>query len=155
MHIGLDYYDTITLDPELWDRVIALFIDAGHQVTIVTIRSDRHGADDIKNYADAHGIPAVFTFGCQKDTFTAALGITIDIWIDDTPLLIPDCKEMPGLVLGEYRSKQCFIDNEQTIETYKRGDHDYHGRSFPLRAKILQWLVGLTRWVAGYRSSSD
>lgn len=100
MHIGLDYDDTITLDPELWDRVIALFIDAGHQVTIVTIRSDRHGADDIKNYADAHGIPAVFTFGCQKDTFTAALGITIDIWIDDTPLLIPDCKEMPGLVLG-------------------------------------------------------
>jgi hypothetical protein len=120
MHFGLDYDDTVTNDEELWDQLIPIFIERGHRVTIVTIRAEGGYNAGIKMFADFHKIPIVFTHGCQKETFTAAIGVNIDVWIDDSPLFIPQTKRMPGVILGDYCSGQSQISNKNEAALYAK-----------------------------------
>lgn len=83
--IALDFDETITADPVLWEGFIALAKSRGHSVTIVTLRPEKQDNSDIIKFATKHNINVVFTAGKQKeDTFKA------DIWIDDIPALIPN-----------------------------------------------------------------
>ena len=85
MHFGLDFDDTITADDMLWDILIPLIIKAGHQITIVTIRAAGSLNDDINQYAEKHGLPVVFTHGCQKSMLTKATVSYTHLTLPTTP----------------------------------------------------------------------
>lgn len=81
---ALDYDDTYTDDPELWDDFIAKAVGRGHHVMIVTARS----ADDLLN--EPISVPGVgevvYTGGEKKRAFLENGGLPQpDIWIDDRP----------------------------------------------------------------------
>lgn len=75
MKIALDYDDTYTADPELWDAFINLAIERGHDVTVVTKRFPEREIEGIT-------IPIIYTSKTKKiDKMPAGT-----IWIDDQPL---------------------------------------------------------------------
>ena len=91
--IALDFDDTYTAMPEIWDTFIRACKSAGHTVTIVTARDsmksmpeenqDIYNAD-INEVCKRLGIGVVYTYGRQKAEYFSA-----DIWIDDNPDWIP------------------------------------------------------------------
>ncbi|APW37649.1 hypothetical protein RD110_10970 [Rhodoferax koreense] len=82
--IALDYDDTYTADPELWDLFIAAAVKNRHLVVCVTFRyQDRQPID-----APPPGIELFYTGGQPKGAYMAAQGLMPDIWIDDMPDLI-------------------------------------------------------------------
>ncbi len=88
LSIAMDFDDTYTAMPEIWDAFIEACKSAGHKVTIVTARSEVLSMPsynhDIRTVCDRHGISVVYTEGEQKaERFKA------DIWIDDFPGNIP------------------------------------------------------------------
>jgi len=87
MKIALDYDDTFTRDPFLWQMFIETAILRGHSVYIVTWRTFEECADidsdTIKN------IVVLPTFRQAKKEFCKKeYGIDFDIWIDDNPAAI-------------------------------------------------------------------
>lgn len=85
MIIGLDYDDTYTADPVFWDKVIDLAIERGHDVHCVT------GRDEPPDESEPQLPPGVEVI-CAGEMFKRhaceAVGIRIDVWIDDCPGLI-------------------------------------------------------------------
>ena len=86
--IALDFDETYTAMPQIWDRFISDCKRHGHTVTIVTARGEWENNPsynhDIRVVADFHGIEVVYTGGEQKSEHFKA-----DIWIDDNPSWIP------------------------------------------------------------------
>lgn len=85
MKIGLDFDDTYSADPELFDNLIRVATFRGHEITFVTWRcavhhSDETYNDDIEEAAYRNRINIVYCAGKAKDTCYAA-----DIWMDDSP----------------------------------------------------------------------
>jgi hypothetical protein len=88
MLIALDYDQTYTTDPELWDDFVKNCIEKGHEVICVTMRFDN----------DVEGTPVlesigkhcrvIFTGRLAKLSFVKDMGIFPDIWIDDRPYYI-------------------------------------------------------------------
>lgn len=80
MRISLDYDNTYTRDPKLWDLFIESAQKAGHEVLCITMRYPAEIAE----------IPCevIYTSRQPKGNFMAAKGISVDIWIDDIPHLI-------------------------------------------------------------------
>lgn len=87
MRIGLDYDETYTRDPELWNNFIDLCHLRGHEIMIVTFRGD-----DTPINHDLP-IPVYYTAAHPKRDWMNSLGIVIDIWIDDFPDLITQKSE--------------------------------------------------------------
>ena len=84
---ALDYDETFTDEPVLWEWFINKAKERGHSVTFVTSREDptiQGWNDDIRADAKRLGIDIVFCFGEPKATKFKA-----DVWIDDSPLSIP------------------------------------------------------------------
>lgn len=85
MNIAIDYDDTYTADPVLWDCFIPVAMLQGHTVFIVTCRvDDSHNRECVR----VPGIPAHrhnFTGHAAKRWFMEQKGIHIDVWIDDRP----------------------------------------------------------------------
>ncbi|OUV23551.1 MAG: hypothetical protein CBC55_00755 [Gammaproteobacteria bacterium TMED95] len=150
MHFGIDFDETINRDISLWQDIISTIISADHQVSIITIRSNKYGNDDIECFANFANVPVIYTHGCQKETFTDAIGLKIDIWIDDSPLFIPKCDAMPNVVLSEYRSKQRNLNGIRDIENYKAGKHQPPGFHV-IKVWVLNTLATLMRIVAGHK----
>lgn len=107
MKIALDYDETYTADPYLWDPFIRSAKYRGHSVTFVTFR---YGPDnayrednnaDIKSDAERLGIDIVFCNHHQKSHCFKA-----DIWIDDMPILIPTYTELSQMKKG------CEVSND-------------------------------------------
>lgn len=82
MKIALDYDDTYTQDPELWDMFIERSLLRDHEIMIVTFRSP-----DVPLERDPK-IPIFYTSWKAKRPFMEKQGIDIDVWIDDSPELI-------------------------------------------------------------------
>lgn len=84
MNIAIDFDDTISLAPDDWGTVIALFKEKGHGCWIVTNNwfSQR---PDIQEYGDTYGVPVVFVGSGYKSQQMKSRGIWIDVWIDDYP----------------------------------------------------------------------
>ena len=94
MTIALDYDDTYTLNPELFNEIIKVFKSHGYKVLIVTYRHSTAFNDmnmNIKGISDY-----VFTGGIAKEKYCNECGIEIDIWIDDSPeAIIYSFKDLP------------------------------------------------------------
>lgn len=77
--IALDYDQTYTADPILWDLFIENANEGDHEVMIVTYR-DKDMPIDHKLH-----IPVFYTGFVAKRVYMKEQGIDIDIWIDDWP----------------------------------------------------------------------
>lgn len=89
--IAIDYDDTYTADPKLWNDFINSCRDCEYTVYIVTMRSMVDYQEDLKfkKWADnmwlKYGIDTILCDGLPKQETTERYGITVDIWIDDNP----------------------------------------------------------------------
>lgn len=81
--IAIDYDNTYSADPELFDVFIAEAKKRKHLVICVTFRDkEKHGAVDIK------GVEVFYTSGMKKREYMKAQELEPSIWIDDMPQLI-------------------------------------------------------------------
>jgi hypothetical protein len=81
MKIGLDYDETFTEDPVLWQHFVADAKARGHLIKFVTYRDNRYDNEDILTDAEYLDIDIVFAGGVQKEHLCPE----IDVWIDDSP----------------------------------------------------------------------
>lgn len=100
MRIALDYDDTYTRDPILWDHFIENVQKRGHYIAIVTFRSNNGYNSDIDEKIGDR-IPVFYTAGHRKRAYCASKGFYPDVWIDDMPEIIveEDCY-VPGEMLA-------------------------------------------------------
>lgn len=84
MNIALDFDETYTLDPTLWDVFINAAVRKGHKVFCVTMRNDD---EMMEVYSQLNGkVNAIFnTSRHAKLPYMNKVGIKIDVWIDDRP----------------------------------------------------------------------
>lgn len=97
MNISVDFDDTYTRDPILWDEFISRAQERGHTVYCVTAR------EPLKQFRDEvyESIGRLigerncyFTDGSAKEKFMFDKGIWIDVWIDDSPKFINQSKKL-------------------------------------------------------------
>lgn len=108
MNISLDYDNTYTRDPATWDEFIAFARSRDHKVYCITMRSHREA---VQVYHDLTGkVNDIYCTNRQaKKDFMFALGIAIDVWIDDMPLFcIEDAADRPAVK----------ADNERRIKMF-------------------------------------
>jgi hypothetical protein len=84
MKIALDFDDTYTRDPELWDQFIFTARARSHDIRVVTFRKKNMTDPALDNI----GIPVIYTGFNQKREFTDDMGWNVDVWIDDSPEFI-------------------------------------------------------------------
>lgn len=86
MNISMDFDDTYTRDPEMWNTVIAQMQLAGHKVYCVTARQP---SDSLEVYSTLGRMVGVdncyFTSMQSKKNYMFSKGIYINVWIDDNP----------------------------------------------------------------------
>jgi hypothetical protein len=90
MNIALDFDQTYTEDPPLWDRFIFNSKARGHKVYLVTSRPEKlpNYPDlnaDIDEFLLIHDIEVIYCSGGQKSYEVSSRGIFINVWIDDCP----------------------------------------------------------------------
>lgn len=78
MLIALDYDETYTADPALWEGFISMALARGHEVVCVTMRHEHEPTDAMR-------IPVIYTSRKAKVPFMTERGDFVDIWIDDRP----------------------------------------------------------------------
>lgn len=113
MIIAIDYDETYTRDPEMWDAVINLFLRRGCEVICATSRRDT-----AENYREIERelrpIPIVFCSYKAKAGEVRKAGHCVDIWIDDNPFSIdPD-----GEFINE-ETKRRFAEWKNKAEFYQ------------------------------------
>lgn len=86
MLIALDYDETYTEDPLMWDRFIRLAIASGHAVICVTMRHEGESADVCESIGR---LCTVYCTGRRaKLEYMTEIGRIPDVWIDDSPMFI-------------------------------------------------------------------
>jgi hypothetical protein len=87
MIISIDYDNTYTVDPELWDQFAKNAILRNHTVYCVSARSENMMADAKNSIGQIIGPANCFgtNFQPKKDFMWNNHKIKIDVWIDDTP----------------------------------------------------------------------
>lgn len=111
MRLGLDFDETVTLDPELFGQLISLFQARGHEVIIVTIRQESNNLNaDVLAFAEEYQIEAIFTGGKQKAPFCDNLGKHVDVWMDDYPAAIPSVNKLAGMAFSCVKMKDLNIE---------------------------------------------
>ncbi len=83
MNIALDFDDTYTKDPFLWNGFISNCLDRGHDIRIVTFRKSNM-RDEMLDQLELI-IPVIYTEYLQKKHVTDQMNWPVDIWIDDSP----------------------------------------------------------------------
>ncbi len=92
MKISIDFDDTYTKDPELWDIFAISALARGHEVYCVSFRYESQMGKVKDSIGKIIGIDkCIGTNHSAKDAFMKQNhNITIDVWIDDLPELIRD-----------------------------------------------------------------
>lgn len=86
MLIALDYDDTYTADPILWDLFIEQAKQRGHEVFCVTMRyADKESQEVEENLGDKVDRIIYTNRKAKKVVFRMQCGRNPDIWIEDTP----------------------------------------------------------------------
>lgn len=85
MIIAIDYDNTYTGDPEVFNEVIKTFQNAGHTVICVTGRSAHELM--MQPVIDSIGklVPVIFAGKEWKRVAASKRGYDVNIWIDDMP----------------------------------------------------------------------
>jgi hypothetical protein len=86
MVISLDYDKTFTEDPALWLQFIEAALKQGHQVICCTFRYEKEGYDMDPRLLKK--VKVYFTSRQPKRRFMQALGVDVNVWIDDEPHFI-------------------------------------------------------------------
>jgi hypothetical protein len=86
MNISLDYDDTYTRDPKMWNTVVTQMKLSGHNVYLVTMRTPEQGLEVLSTIGRLIGAENCFFTSMQgKRNYMWKKGIKIDVWIDDMP----------------------------------------------------------------------
>ncbi len=80
--ISIDYDLTFNLDPSLWTQVIELAQAKGWEVICITSRSEPPHSNEAQL---PDGVEVFCTDGEPKREFAILNGLSVDIWIDDSP----------------------------------------------------------------------
>jgi hypothetical protein len=78
--ISVDYDDTYTADPSLFSEFIEMAKRNGHYVIMVTSRNE-----NTSPITDVSGIEIFYTNGRLKEDYMNEIGLTPNIWVDDSP----------------------------------------------------------------------
>jgi len=93
--IAIDYDRTWSADPSTWNAVYELLLSRGHQVIMVTGR--KQWTDDMKRGNLPESLRIFYTNGQLKEwSLRTQRGPKVDIWIDDMPGMIQNCKLLQG-----------------------------------------------------------
>ncbi len=88
MNISLDYDDTYTRDPIMWNQIITMMRMCGHRVYVVTMRYESEGYA-VKAALEGKVDGIYFTSRQAKAEFMYSHhAIKIDVWIDDQPFFV-------------------------------------------------------------------
>lgn len=86
MQVALDFDKTFTLAPKIWVKFIKMMEKAGHTVTIITARDQvNDGIDWATVGLEEPPCHVIWCDGLPKKDVANAMGLVIDIWIDDDP----------------------------------------------------------------------
>ena len=90
MRISIDYDDTYTKDPLMWNWFAKTALDRGHEVYCVSARGEHHMDDPKNTIGRIIGADNCFGTGMKpkKEYMWEAHKINIDVWIDDMPEMI-------------------------------------------------------------------
>lgn len=83
MIISVDYDNTYTADPAMWDEAIKLFLSVGHTVICCTARPEIMGQVVLDSIGKL--VPIVFAGGEWKREACLKRGYKVNVWIDDMP----------------------------------------------------------------------
>jgi len=100
MNIALDFDDTYTRDPLMWDCFIDHCHERGHDIRIVTFRYENFVNTDLER-AIGDKIPVIYCNANKKRGHCASIGFFPDVWIDDTPEFITADSYVPGELLAK------------------------------------------------------
>jgi hypothetical protein len=91
LNIAVDFDNTYTADPELWDIFIRAAMDRGHTVYCVSARPEKEMNKPKRTIGLLIGDRNCFgTCFEPKKEFMKSKGIHINIWVDDSPEMIVD-----------------------------------------------------------------
>lgn len=103
---ALDFDNTYTRTPQLWDMFISEARKSGNRVFIVTYRDEKLDRDDRLDILEkVHLVPVFYTSGVAKRFFMQRAGLNIDVWIDDRPETIFENSPITIDGLAEWRKK--------------------------------------------------
>ena len=83
MIIAIDYDNTYTAAPDMWNETIKLFQSAGHTVICVTARPEVMGQPVLDSVGKL--IPVIFAGAEWKREAAKKRGYNVNVWIDDSP----------------------------------------------------------------------
>ena len=92
--IAIDFDHTWTADPHGWRAWYNLMISRGHIVILATGRID--WSEDVQRGNLPQDIPIVFCGRDLKEHACRKAGWSVNIWIDDEPGTIQECKMLGG-----------------------------------------------------------
>ena len=88
--IAIDCDGTWTSDSEMWRNFYLTTHSYGHSVIMVTGRP--YWSDDMARFNIPKEMVVIYAAGELKETAARKAGHKVDIWIDDMPGTVQDCK---------------------------------------------------------------
>lgn len=100
MILAIDFDETYTRDPELWDLFLSAAMAKGHQVLCVSSRHEQQMGEVRDTIGRLIGPEACYGTGrAPKRRHVAEAADThVDVWIDDAPesiVAVPDPEQAP------------------------------------------------------------
>lgn len=94
--IAFDFDQTISLDPEVFLRVMLTFELSGFQCIVVTYRHEHEWPEDFA-FLQEKGYKVFFTGREAKRQFMRRKGYSVAIWVDDSPeTIVASMDQMTG-----------------------------------------------------------
>ena len=104
--IAIDFDQTYTADPILFNEFMGYAKFRGHEVVICTVRNYPKDLTHTLTHIRNMGFPVYFTDGLPKRKTMEALGKKVDIWIDDMPEVILEGSKTSAVDLAKWREDQ-------------------------------------------------
>lgn len=98
MIVAIDYDNTYTAAPDLFNEIIRLFQEAGHTVVCVTGRPEIMGQPVLDSIGKL--VPVVFAGQQWKREAAEKRGYKVNVWIDDMPEMIAKQNIVGASVIG-------------------------------------------------------
>lgn len=92
--VAFDIDGTWTLDPKLFHALACMFSNAGWQVIIVTGREQPERK--IGGFLFWASWPVIVSHGELKERAAMRAGYSVNVWIDDMPGMIQECRILGG-----------------------------------------------------------